>query len=538
MKIANIHRLTGAFLLAGIVLTGCTKDNTLDEIVTEKQPKTSSNAFVQALESIDGVRNVQIKTDKTGKDTTYFFSFRQLIDHDDPQRGTFYQQVAINFKGFDKNVVLYTHGYNMPFTSNTRIVDLSTQLDANQVNVEHRYFGSSLPEPADALRFAYFNAKQQSCDLHAIVQALKQGVFKTGRWASTGLSKDGITSALYAYYSDQYGWNDIDVYVPFCAPFLTGSVRNGKFSCMDSSTGVYLEQVSGVGYPEGTTEAVACQRLHDIPYYFCSNKRVREACNKYLLKANSSEYLKIVEQYNQKSPNSTGNMEKDVTALAYNMYYECLFSKFSYVPFYLWSKLVPDPAKAVTDDEELEKLCTFVFMDKSALRDSLHAMAARGEQTRSIATDVYDKFWNFIHSVRNDSSAPYYVQAFMELGAECPGYNNVDGTFLTKEQAMSVNDILTVQKRYEGLYKQDEGRLMTSFRQWVATEVTQNIIFVYAYNDPWTGGRPDDTAVSQNPHTVMVIDPIAVHLDYFLDSSVYTTESKDAIIAALDRFLK
>lgn len=541
MKTANIQHLAGVLLLVATVLTGCKKDNTLDEIKStpRQQQQATANEFVQALTSVEGVRNIRVEVDETGADTVYFFSFRQPVNHKNPEQGTFDQQVAVSFKGFDKDVVLYTHGYEMGSKyASVKSVDLRQHLDANQVNVEHRYFGNSLPEPADRLGYYYFNAEQQALDLHAVVQALQQHVFRNGKWASTGLSKDGITSALYAYYCDLYGWSDIDVFVPFCSPFLTGSIRDGRFSCMDSRTGEYIEQVCGTGYAQGTKEAVACQRLRDIPKYICGNKRVREACNRLMLQEMTSQYRKIVDQYSQKSQMSTGNLEKDVTALAYHTYYGFLFNKFSYIPFPLWASMVPDPAKAATDDEELDHLCRFLMMDHQDVNDSLKVMAASGMQTRSEVTDMYSTLWDYLKNLRESSSEPYDVQAFMELGFSDNGYNTVDGTFLTRQQAADVCYLFSLQKRFEGIYTQDQGKLMSSFRQWVGSEQTQNIIFVYAKNDPWTGGRPDDTAVSQNPRTVMVIDPIAVHNDYFLDNHFYTEESKRTIIDTLNRFMK
>lgn len=541
MKTANIQRLIGALLLTGIMFTGCSKDNTLDEIVSSSQQEQEqeSDPLIEVLKSIDGVRNVELKKSQQGTDSIYYFSFRQFINHENPDEGTFDQQVAISFKGFDKNVVLYTHGYAMssdvdafPYAS------LRIQLDANQVNVEHRYFGNSLPEPSDKMSFTYLNADQQAQDLHAIVQALKSSVFKSGKWASTGVSKDGITSALYAYYSDQYGWNDIDVFVPFCAPFITGSVHNGQFTCMNPSTGAYLEQVCGSGYPAGSVEAIAYQRLHDIPQYLCTNQKVRDEVNKWIAGMLASDYRKILEQYNRKSPMSTGDLEKDATAFSWHIYYDFLFQKFSYVQFRLWAPLVPDPAEALTSDEAMNRLCTFITLSGTELNDSLRVLAAKNQLTRSAATDAYDKYWTFINNLRSDNSAPYDVQAFKELGYTDYAYSTVDGNFLTKEQAFNVNEQFSLQKKFEGLYPQDEGRLMRSFRQWVATETTQNVIFVYAYNDPWTGARPDDAVVSQNPKTEMFIDPIATHNDYFLESSLYTNETKTGIINALNKFLK
>lgn len=42
-----------------------------------------------------------------------------------------------------------------------------------------------------------------------------------GKWLSTGVSKNGVTTAQYAYFDEMYGWNDIDLYVPFVAPIPT-----------------------------------------------------------------------------------------------------------------------------------------------------------------------------------------------------------------------------------------------------------------------------------------------------------------------------
>lgn len=93
-----------------------------------------------------------------------------------------------------------------------------------------------------------------------MVQAFRQTVFPDNKWVATGISKGGISTTLYAFYSTQYGWNDIDLYVPFCAPFLTGSPA----SCADTSVHEYTVNSCGSGYPAGSTEAVAYQRHHGL----------------------------------------------------------------------------------------------------------------------------------------------------------------------------------------------------------------------------------------------------------------------------------
>ena len=78
---------------------------------------------------------------------------------------------------------------------------------------EHRFFGTSCPEnPLDMLE--YCNAKEAAADFHALAEAVKK-VFK-GKWAISGVSKGGTTTAIqHAYYPD-----DADCYIPYSGPIM------------------------------------------------------------------------------------------------------------------------------------------------------------------------------------------------------------------------------------------------------------------------------------------------------------------------------
>ena len=197
MKHIKIQHLLGAVAMTALLLTGCAKDNSLTDITPVKeQSKDDSNEVIQALSAIEGITDAELQYTADEKDSIYFFYFEQPIDHHHPEYGTFKQQVSMKFLDYDKDVVLYTHGYDMPSTAEKFTdVDLRKHLKANMVKVEHRYFGHSLPGAMGDLDYTFLAAEQQSYDLHNIVQALKQHFFKTGKWVSTGTSKDGITSA-------------------------------------------------------------------------------------------------------------------------------------------------------------------------------------------------------------------------------------------------------------------------------------------------------------------------------------------------------
>lgn len=186
----------------------------------------------------------------------YYFNYRQLVDHNDVSKGTFKQQVVLTFVGKDANTILHTQGYALaglhaanhnrldsidaPYLLSALSKNPEIQYDLNCVQVEYRYNGFSLPE-GEADSFKYLSAEQQSKDLHAIVSDLKKALITGGgKWLSTGVSKNGMTTAQYAYYDEMNGWNDIDIYVPFTAPIppVEFDIRIGEYMIKESSESV------------------------------------------------------------------------------------------------------------------------------------------------------------------------------------------------------------------------------------------------------------------------------------------------------------
>lgn len=86
--------------------------------------------------------------------------FYTELDHSHPSKGFFQQKVFLLHKGFDRLTVMNTAGYgrNRPFP-----LELTILLDANQIDVEHRFFGDSKP---DSLVYDYLNFEQVTADLH------------------------------------------------------------------------------------------------------------------------------------------------------------------------------------------------------------------------------------------------------------------------------------------------------------------------------------------------------------------------------------
>ncbi|MFA6872555.1 MAG: aminopeptidase [Bacteroidaceae bacterium] len=159
----------------------------------------------------------------------YELLFKQQVDKQHPEAGTFTQRVIIGHAGFDRPTLIVTTGYGAQaaFSPNYR-EELSRLFNMNMVFVEYRYFEGSTPSPLD---WKYLTVENSLVDLHAITTALKK--LYPLKWASTGISKGGQTTVFYrAYYP-----NDVDFSVPYVAP-LCRAREDGRHE-------PFLENITG-----------------------------------------------------------------------------------------------------------------------------------------------------------------------------------------------------------------------------------------------------------------------------------------------------
>lgn len=152
----------------------------------------------------------------------YELKVKQPIDHKDLSKGSFYQKVFLTHMGFDRPNVIVTEGYSC---IRNRNYELTTLLRANQVQVEHRFFGESIPSP---LNYNYLNLEQATADLHKINQLLRN--IYPEKWVSTGISKGGATTIFYRYFYP----NDVDACVPYVAPINWEFEEQRIYSFLDT----------------------------------------------------------------------------------------------------------------------------------------------------------------------------------------------------------------------------------------------------------------------------------------------------------------
>lgn len=157
----------------------------------------------------------------------YELNFLQPLDHDNPDGKTFHQKVYLSHKGYDQPVVLITEGYSAFYGSMPwHVNEVAGLIGANQVCVEHRFFGESVPDSVD---WQYLTVKNAANDHHRIVEALKH--IYSGKWVNTGISKGGQTMMYHRYFFP----DDVDASVGYVCPL--------NFSIEDKRVYRFLDNV-------------------------------------------------------------------------------------------------------------------------------------------------------------------------------------------------------------------------------------------------------------------------------------------------------
>ncbi len=179
---------------------------------------STSNLFTQSinsneselyswLKSIPDIEVTPIKADNIFEEAYEIF-ITQPIDHNNPDGPKFKEQLFLSHVDKEKPMVIELDGYAV----NNRTTELSRLLNCNQIMVEHRYFGESVPAPFD---WKYLTIKQAADDHHRIIEMFKQ--YYNGKWITTGISKGGSCAIFHRYFYP----DDADVSVPYVGPLNT-----------------------------------------------------------------------------------------------------------------------------------------------------------------------------------------------------------------------------------------------------------------------------------------------------------------------------
>ena len=496
--------MVGLLLSVALGFTSCANDDNAAE--PEPAQPVAEQTVGQWLKAMPGVSGVTERQGKTATGLTgnfYYFYFDQLIDHRHPEKGTFRQKAVLRYVGPDAPTVLHTEGYATNDTvSKLLLPSLVPILNANFIVLEYRYFGDSQPQPLDNVDFTYLDSEQASDDLHALVTAFKATGRFPGKWISTGVSKDGYTTAMYAYYSSKKGYDDIDLYVPVAAPF--------NVALCDTRPGIYLVENSTAFDP------LTKKKLKAFGRAICSDTPL----SKRLIESYRAEKPEQVEELRSRGM-SEQQIDQYAIASSSFFYQYHLLDKLAYVPVAQWAALIPD----TTGQTQLDFAEQFIMMDDTALEDYI-------EKQEKTATRAPYSQEELLRRRREYPMFSYEVQVSKEIGLisfafdylkGCPLFSADYTHEIYDEECSAIEKMQVYNSQYSNAQALD-------FLNNFLPTTTKKMVFVYGEQDPWTGSAiPDPT----NPNIRKIIVPRGCHNDYFNHPNYCPVDTYNEIMRAV-----
>lgn len=176
---------------------------------------TDDADILELLQAIPGVEVVE-RFDSDAEGRFFEMTYEVANDHDDPDAGSFGLYMTLIHRDIDAPMVFYTTGYHNYFYDYE--VELSRIVGGNQLSVEKRFTGISIPD-AD---WSKLNAAQVAADGHAVVTALS--TIYGAAWLRTGASLGGEDAVYHHYYYP----DDFAGVVSYVSPFVLG-LADGRF---------------------------------------------------------------------------------------------------------------------------------------------------------------------------------------------------------------------------------------------------------------------------------------------------------------------
>lgn len=447
----NKKSLFMTLIVTTFVLTGCNKHKQ-DSSSPSSSEERLTGTIEERLNQLDCVKLVREVSHGSAFKKVFKMNFVQYIDHNHPELGTFNQKVELGFNDLAAPTVYTSLGYmtNDYLSYYSGENELAYLLNCNYVAVEHRYFGNSLPVKIDYNNndtWKYLTTKQAAADAHRVVTQLKRVM--EGKWLSTGASKGGMTTELFALYYP----GDMDLYVPYVAPFCN------SFSDKRMAKFVY-EEAGDLQYGKETAQSM------------------RESILEF--------QIKLLEYRDTLAP---------------KFYQQGISSRLNYSSY--------TTADNLYDASVLEFAVGFWQYNQDY--SSVQSCLAMEEDTQTKKTAKMNAFYNCFTQVAgpdglctNDEFTPYYIQAYQELGNY--GYDfsyirnaikdmsNVELTVNESEESDLMWKLVLTEKELELGHKD---LIYTRINNMLKTTDEQFII-IYGSSDPWYSVRPDDVLNRDN----------------------------------------
>lgn len=231
-------------ILAVLAVVGCGRATTPSTISGDIAVDVGCIAQAEDIEAklrcLPRVSFEKVPNPATPDYTRYDIQFEQPEDHAAPDGKKFRQKLVLLHKSDVDPMLLQTSGYAI---FSVGLSNVAQQFQMNQIQVEHRFFATSIPENAD---WTKLDIEQSAADFHDIAVHFK--AIYQGKWLNTGASKGGMTSVYHRRYYPQ----DLDGTLALVAPL--------SFSKDDRRYVDFVDNVGGDAYAACRAKLVSVQR--------------------------------------------------------------------------------------------------------------------------------------------------------------------------------------------------------------------------------------------------------------------------------------
>ena len=393
------------------------------------------------LTSIPDFEVKQIKADTIFSEV-YEILITQPIDHNNPDGPKFKQQLFLSHLDKEKPMVIEVDGYAV----DNRSTELSKILKCNNITVEHRYFGESVPAPFD---WKYLTIKQAADDHHRIIGLFKE--YYKGKWISTGISKGGSCVIFHRYFYP----NDVDVSVSYEGP-LNLSIEDQR---------VY-EWIKTVSTPECRKKVYDFQKL-------CFEKR--------------NELFPLFEQ-------NAEQKELKYEIVGFERAYEYAVLEYSFA-FWQWG----------------DGNCTEIPDENSSLGEIWDHLLEYGGVSYFSDQEISEGY-------------PFFYQCYTEFGYYA--YETKD--FKDYIKYADGETKFFIPKDTNPTY---DPRLLVGINQWAMNE-SDNFIFIYGGNDPWTA---TGVCLTGKTNSIKIIIPNGSHASRIKN---FSKKDRELIYSRLEEWLE
>jgi PS-10 peptidase S37 len=188
----------------------------------------SDGGFISQLKHLPGVTYLGKNHYPPAGYQVYELEIKQPINHHDPAGPTFEQHLELYQRDLAAPMVMYVSGYfNYTYLS-PKLTYLSVPTvitGGNQISVEYRFYGDSVPHPAE---WKYLTIWQEAADEHHVLEVFKK--LYRAKWLITGVSKGGES----AIYHDFYFPHDFAGTFAWSAPSITATFRGAYDNFLDN----------------------------------------------------------------------------------------------------------------------------------------------------------------------------------------------------------------------------------------------------------------------------------------------------------------